>query len=91
MDETLDPNEYNEQEVKKVIEIALMCTQSPANLRPSMSEVVVMLLSDRSTESRTPSRPTIISMDKSKAFDASMTTGSSASTATNTFSDFTGR
>ncbi|XP_006352395.1 putative receptor-like protein kinase At4g00960 [Solanum tuberosum] len=91
VDETLDPNEYNEQEVKKIIEIALMCTQSPANLRPSMSEVVVMLLSDRSTESRTPSRPTIISMDKSKAFDASMTTGSSASTATNTFSDFTGR
>ncbi|KAJ8551731.1 hypothetical protein K7X08_021746 [Anisodus acutangulus] len=65
VDETLDPNGYNEQEVKKIIEIALMCTQSPANLRPSVSEVVVMLLSDRSTNTRTPSRPTIISMDKS--------------------------
>lgn len=91
MDETLDANEYNEQEVKKVVEIALMCTQSPANLRPSMSEVVVMLLSDRSTESRTPSRPTIISMDQSKLLDSSVTTGSSASAATNTYSDFTGR
>ncbi|MCD7453695.1 hypothetical protein HAX54_021886 [Datura stramonium] len=91
VDETLDPNEYNEQEVKKIIEIALICTQSPANLRPSMSEVVVMLLSDRSTDTRTPSRPTIISMDKSTPVDTSMTTGSSASNATNTFSDFTGR
>ncbi|KAM3283404.1 hypothetical protein P3S67_027049 [Capsicum chacoense] len=89
-DETLDPNEYSEQEVKKVIEIALMCTQSPANLRPSMSEVV-MLLSDRSTDSRTPSRPTNISVEKSKPIDSSMTTGSSASNATDTFSDFTGR
>ncbi|XP_016475173.1 cysteine-rich receptor-like protein kinase 3 [Nicotiana tabacum] len=91
VDETLDPNEYNEQEVKKIIEIALMCTQSPANLRPTMSEVVVMLLSDRSTDTRTPSMPTIISMDKSTPVDLSMTTGSSASNATNTFSDFTGR
>ncbi|XP_060185818.1 cold-responsive protein kinase 1-like [Lycium barbarum] len=91
VDETLDPNEFNEQEVKKIIEIALMCTQSPANLRPSMSEVVVMLLSDRSTSTRTPSRPTIITMDKSTPVDSSITTGSSASNATNTFSDFTGR
>lgn len=91
VDETLDPNEYNEQEVKKIIEIALMCTQSPANLRPTMSEVVVMLLSDRSTDARTPCRPTVISMDKSTPADSSITTRSSASNATNTFSDFTGR
>lgn len=52
VDETLDPNEYNEQEVKKIIEIALMCTQSPVNLRPTMSEVVVMLLCDHGTDAR---------------------------------------
>ncbi|CAN4126904.1 unnamed protein product [Withania somnifera] len=91
VDETLDPNEYNEQKVKKVIEIALMCTQSPANLRPSMSEVVVMILSERSTDKTTPTRPTIISMDKKTPLDSSMTTGSSASNATNTFSDLSGR
>ncbi|XP_059307192.1 cold-responsive protein kinase 1-like [Lycium ferocissimum] len=91
VDETLDPNEYNEQEVKKIIEIALICTQSPPNLRPSMSEVVVMLLSDHSTHRRTPSRPAFVSMDKITMVDSSMTTGSSASNATNTFTDITGR
>nr|XP_016437626.1 PREDICTED: cysteine-rich receptor-like protein kinase 3 [Nicotiana tabacum]XP_016437627.1 PREDICTED: cysteine-rich receptor-like protein kinase 3 [Nicotiana tabacum] len=91
VDETLDPNEYNEQEAKKIVEIALMCTQSPANLRRTMSEVVVMLLSDHSTDARTPSRPTVISMDKSTPADSSITTGSSASNAASTFSDFTGR
>ncbi|KAK4360043.1 hypothetical protein RND71_022272 [Anisodus tanguticus] len=91
VDETLDVNEYNEQEVKKIIEIALMCTQSPPNLRPSMSEVIVMLLSDCSTDRRTPSRPAFVSMDKITMVDSSMTTGSSASNAANTFTDITGR
>ncbi|XP_024963695.1 cysteine-rich receptor-like protein kinase 2 [Cynara cardunculus var. scolymus] len=54
IDETLDPNEYTEQEVKKMIEIALTCTQSPAE-RPTMSEVLV-LLNDRSREQKPPSR-----------------------------------
>lgn len=91
VDETLDVSEYNEQEVKKIIEIALMCTQSPPNLRPSMSEIVVMLLSDRSTDRRTPSRPAFVSMDKLTIADSSMASGSSASNATNTFTDITGR
>lgn len=91
VDETLDVSEYNEQEVKKIIEIALMCTQSPPNLRPSMSEIVVMLLSDHSTDRRAPSRPAFVSMDEKTIADSSMTTGSSASNATNTFTDITGR
>ncbi|KAI3775683.1 hypothetical protein L1987_45432 [Smallanthus sonchifolius] len=48
IDTTLDPSEYV-QEVKKLIELSLTCTQSQASARPSMSEVV-SLLSDRSSE-----------------------------------------
>ncbi|KAM7464843.1 hypothetical protein LguiB_012405 [Lonicera macranthoides] len=47
VDETLDPNEYAPEEAKKIIEIALMCTQSPVSLRPNMSDVVASLSSDR--------------------------------------------
>ncbi|KAK1410569.1 hypothetical protein QVD17_37106 [Tagetes erecta] len=39
VDEAIDPNEYQEENVMKVIETALLCTQSPASLRPTMSEV----------------------------------------------------
>ncbi|KAK1401907.1 Cysteine-rich RLK (RECEPTOR-like protein kinase) 42 [Heracleum sosnowskyi] len=48
IDETLDPEEYNINNVKKIIEIALMCTQSPTSVRPAMSEVVVSLTNDSS-------------------------------------------
>ncbi|XP_058098011.1 cysteine-rich receptor-like protein kinase 42 isoform X4 [Magnolia sinica] len=44
MDKSLDLNECRTDEVKKVIEIGLMCTQAPAS-RPTMSQVVVLLLS----------------------------------------------
>ncbi|KAL5993523.1 hypothetical protein ACLOJK_014448 [Asimina triloba] len=43
VDSSSDPEEYERDEVKKVLEIALMCTQS-VNSRPAMSEVVVLLL-----------------------------------------------
>ncbi|MFS7954759.1 putative protein kinase RLK-Pelle-DLSV family [Helianthus anomalus] len=49
VDERLDPSEYAIEDVKKIIEIALMCTQSPVSARPAMSEVVT-LLSDKSLE-----------------------------------------
>ncbi|XP_069147795.1 cysteine-rich receptor-like protein kinase 42 [Solanum lycopersicum] len=91
VDETLDVSEYSEEEVKKIIEIALICTQSPPNLRPSVAEIVVMLLSDRSADRRTPSRPNFVSMDTITIANSSMTTGSSASNATNNFTDITGR
>ncbi|KAJ0771099.1 putative protein kinase RLK-Pelle-DLSV family [Helianthus annuus] len=55
VDETLDPTKYKEEDIKKVIEIALMCTQSPVSVRPTMSEVV-KLLSDRSRVQNPPSR-----------------------------------
>ncbi|XP_031107947.1 cold-responsive protein kinase 1-like [Ipomoea triloba] len=91
VDESLDPNEYNPEEVKRILEIALKCTQSPSNLRPSMSEVVVMLSSDGSIMQTPPSRPTIIDFEKRVPVDTSTTTASSASNATATFSEFTGR
>ncbi|CAI9110285.1 OLC1v1010282C2 [Oldenlandia corymbosa var. corymbosa] len=47
VDETLDPNEYNVAEVKKVMELALICTQSQPSERPAMSEVVTMLSHDQ--------------------------------------------
>nr|GMC67586.1 cysteine-rich receptor-like protein kinase 2 [Ipomoea batatas] len=90
VDESLDPNEYNPEEVKRILEIALKCTQSPSNLRPSMSEVVVMLSSDGSIMQTPPSRPTIIDFEKRVPVDTSTTTASSASNATATFSEFTG-
>nr|XP_043634450.1 cold-responsive protein kinase 1-like [Erigeron canadensis] len=49
MDDRLDPSEYQAEDAKKIIEIALMCTQSPVSARPAMSEVVA-LLGDRSLE-----------------------------------------
>ncbi|KAK1401899.1 Cysteine-rich receptor-like protein kinase 2 [Heracleum sosnowskyi] len=57
VDENLDPKEYNVDNVKKIIEIALMCTQSPTSVRPTMSEVVVLLTNDRSIEQKPAGKP----------------------------------
>lgn len=59
MDKSLDPKEYNPEEVKKIIQIALLCTQSAVASRPTMSEVVVLLLTKNSSEFQ-PTRPTFI-------------------------------
>ncbi|XP_021824950.1 cold-responsive protein kinase 1-like, partial [Prunus avium] len=52
VDPNLDPNEYKPEDVKKIIEIALMCTQPSAAQRPTMSEVIVLLKSTSSLENR---------------------------------------
>ncbi|KAL9995968.1 putative protein kinase RLK-Pelle-DLSV family [Helianthus debilis subsp. tardiflorus] len=59
IDETLDPNEH-EEHVKQIIEIALLCTQSPASKRPVMSEVVSVLPKGLSVVNRQLTRPTLI-------------------------------
>ncbi|WOH15104.1 hypothetical protein DCAR_0934641 [Daucus carota subsp. sativus] len=60
IDETLDPKDYNMDSVKRIIEIALMCTQSPASVRPAMSEVVVSLTNDSSMVPKPPpGKPTL--------------------------------
>lgn len=43
VDENLDVSEYEAEEMKKMIEIAFLCTQSTPGLRPTMSEVGIML------------------------------------------------
>ncbi|KAK9062118.1 hypothetical protein SSX86_019303 [Deinandra increscens subsp. villosa] len=57
IDEAIDTNEYQEENVKKIIEIALMCTQ-PVSLRPTMSETYIMLSSEPQLMQRQMSRPT---------------------------------
>ncbi|KAA8523441.1 hypothetical protein F0562_009864 [Nyssa sinensis] len=46
--ELVDSNlsDFNEEEVKRVMDIALLCTQTSPTLRPSMSRVVAMLSGD---------------------------------------------
>ncbi|KAL4577864.1 hypothetical protein LXL04_013979 [Taraxacum kok-saghyz] len=60
VDETLDARKYEEEHVMKIIEIALLCTQSPANNRPTMSEVILMLQDGHSLGERQLTRPTYI-------------------------------
>ncbi|KAF5479315.1 hypothetical protein F2P56_000148 [Juglans regia] len=91
VDDTLDPNDYTAEEVKKIIEIALMCTQASAIQRPSMSEIVVLLKSKGSTEHPPPAKPAYVDSDKKIRGDTSTSTASSKSNATASFSQFSGR
>ncbi|CAL0308955.1 unnamed protein product [Lupinus luteus] len=43
VDKDLESNEFDAEEVKKIIEIALLCTHASAAMRPTMSGVVVLL------------------------------------------------
>ncbi|XP_024959470.1 cysteine-rich receptor-like protein kinase 2 [Cynara cardunculus var. scolymus] len=60
IDETLELNEYQREHAMKIIEIGLLCTQSPASKRPTMSEVVVMLQDGQSLGKRQLTRPTFV-------------------------------
>ncbi|KAJ9541186.1 hypothetical protein OSB04_027692 [Centaurea solstitialis] len=85
IDVTLNPSEYEQGDVKKIIELSLMCTQSPASTRPSMTEVVT-LLSDCSPEQRSPLRSTVsephlrIPIDTSNTSAPSTSSNATAST-----------
>lgn len=59
VDKSMDPMEYNEEEVKRVAEIGLMCTQS-ASQRPPMSEVVAMLSRKEEYERLELTRPAFL-------------------------------
>ncbi|XP_019185298.1 PREDICTED: cysteine-rich receptor-like protein kinase 2 [Ipomoea nil] len=89
VDKRLDPNEYKTEEVKRMLEIALVCTQSPSNLRPSMSEVMGMLSSiDGSIIQRPLNRPSIITNN----FDMRVpVVTATPSNATISLSEFSGR
>ncbi|ESW18947.1 hypothetical protein PHAVU_006G084500 [Phaseolus vulgaris] len=60
LEEAIDPNEYDAEEVKRIIEIALLCTQATAATRPTMSEVVVLLKSKNSVEHMRPTMPVFV-------------------------------
>ncbi|KZV30122.1 cysteine-rich receptor-like protein kinase 3-like [Dorcoceras hygrometricum] len=91
-DDTLDSNDYKPEDFKKILEIALICLQSPSSSRPTMTEVHVMLLNDHSwSGTRTPNRSSSLSFGKRFPADSPFSTGSSASNATATISQFTGR
>ncbi|CAK7338827.1 unnamed protein product, partial [Dovyalis caffra] len=84
VDETLDPSEYEGEHAKKLIEIALMCTQSSPTLRPTMSEIVVLLKSRGSQEHTQPTRPPFVETVERVHGDKS--TSTSSSNATTSFS-----
>ncbi|KAI3775685.1 hypothetical protein L1987_45434 [Smallanthus sonchifolius] len=77
VDERLDPSEYAIEDVKKIIEIALMCTQSPVSERPAMSEVVT-LLSDKSLDEMPTVRSTFQEDDISIKVDTLTSLSSNA-------------
>ncbi|KAI9100118.1 hypothetical protein K1719_024336 [Acacia pycnantha] len=60
VDETLNPNHYDAEEVKKIIEIGLLCTQAYTELRPTMSEVVVLLQDKGLSKNIKPTMPILI-------------------------------
>ncbi|KAH6808051.1 hypothetical protein C2S51_029159 [Perilla frutescens var. frutescens] len=84
-DETLESKEYKAQELKKMVEIGLVCTQSPATSRPTMSEILAMLLSDPSVQQRAPL------ITRSYVAGESETTALLVSNAAASFSDITAR
>ncbi|KAI4299685.1 hypothetical protein L6164_033119 [Bauhinia variegata] len=79
VDNTLDPNEYDAENVKKVIEIALLCTQASAIARPTMSEVVVLLKSKGMLEHQQPTMPIFVDSNLKSRRDNSTSTTSSTS------------
>ncbi|KAF5769140.1 putative protein kinase RLK-Pelle-DLSV family [Helianthus annuus] len=60
IDETLGLNQHELEHVMKIIEIALLCTQSPVSKRPTVSEVLLMLQDGQSLGKRMLTRPTFL-------------------------------
>ncbi|MBA0867131.1 hypothetical protein Goshw_027506 [Gossypium schwendimanii] len=53
--------EYDEEEAQKFLKIGLLCTQDIPKLRPSMSQVVKMLMGEESVNDENISRPGLLS------------------------------
>ncbi|XP_028797864.1 cold-responsive protein kinase 1-like, partial [Neltuma alba] len=60
VDNTLDSNDYDAEQVKKIIEIGLLCTQASATIRPTMSEVVALLQNKYLFENMRPTMPFLV-------------------------------
>ncbi|KAK8584657.1 hypothetical protein V6N13_138612 [Hibiscus sabdariffa] len=92
VDRSLNPEEYNAEEMKRMIEIAFLCTQSSASLRPTMSEVVAMLKTVTSFEPRQPTQPAFVESERRVNYIAQeRSTSTSSSNATNSISQISGR
>ncbi|KAI9100150.1 hypothetical protein K1719_024368 [Acacia pycnantha] len=82
VDKTLDPDEYDAEEVKKIIEIALLCTQASPAARPTMSEIVIMLKGRGFMENRRPTMPVYVDPNFNPRRDSSTSHNPSSSNAT---------
>ena len=82
VDRGIDPDEYNVEDMKRIIEIAFLCTQSSAALRPTMSEVVALLKTVSSLEPRQPTRPAFIESER-RIIPEDRSTSTASSNATN--------
>ncbi|XVE91103.1 hypothetical protein DITRI_Ditri20bG0128200 [Diplodiscus trichospermus] len=90
VDKSLDPEEYNAEDMKRIIEIAFLCTQSSAALRPTMSEVVALLKTVSSLEPRQPTRPAFIDSER-RIISEDKSTSTASSNATNSISQVSAR
>ncbi|CAI9272112.1 unnamed protein product [Lactuca saligna] len=81
IDNRLDASEYAAEDVMKIIEIALMCTQSQVSSRPAMSEVVT-LLSDKSLDEMPPIKSMFHEDDIKIPTDTSISLSSDATAST---------
>ncbi|XP_020214104.1 cold-responsive protein kinase 1 [Cajanus cajan] len=91
VDETLDPEDYDAEEVEKITEIALLCTQASAAARPTMSELVLLLKNKNSLGQMRPSMPVLVQSNFRTKVETSTSTGSSISNATATVSMLSAR
>ncbi|KAH6812868.1 hypothetical protein C2S51_021886 [Perilla frutescens var. frutescens] len=85
-DEALEPDEYDVEDMKKMVEIGLLCVQSPPSSRPTMSQLILMILSDRSIgHERVLKRPSF------SYGNVGIVVAENGSDATASITDFTGR
>lgn len=89
VDKSMLRDEVEEDEVKKVAEIGLMCTQS-ASKRPSMSDIVALLLS-RDNPKIVLTRPNFITNNATNRSNSSDSSSTPASNGTMLFSHLSGR
>ncbi|XWS11623.1 hypothetical protein CRYUN_Cryun37aG0014500 [Craigia yunnanensis] len=90
VDRGINPDEYNVEYMKRIIEIAFLCTQSSAALRPTMSEVVALLKTVSSLEPRQPTRPAFIESER-RIIPEDRSTSTASSNATNSITQVSGR
>ncbi|KAF9665795.1 hypothetical protein SADUNF_Sadunf16G0160800 [Salix dunnii] len=92
VDGSMNPDEYETETMKKIIEIALMCTQSKVSVRPSMSEIVALLRNEGSSAPKRPLiSPAFIESKQRFHADTSTSTGSPVSNATASISQLSAR